>query len=351
MTKPDYEKHLEELVAYCKTKKTSPMIADARIWALSLMNLKWWQHHIDPAMERHPYDVALELVHEAKDTIVAWDDLAWAESAENKDFSLARSETMEGMHEDLFQDLWTEYDIKKYKEDRIPRYEKRIEINDIKSLIEDKKCIDFGCGHGNFAHAMLNAGAKKVLGLDFGEGSLKHAEGLRDALGVSAEQISFKSATVYESKEPSESFDFAVQNGVFHHLEDEDKAYREVYRVLKPGGWFWVYTVGANAVIHTLFDGSRRILEDIPNEYITDRLKSMNLSTGMYYQLGDSMIAVYRFATWDSLTERLSKLGFGNFRRCVGGFSGDFGHDVIAEHAFGKEKFGEGDLRLVCQKL
>jgi len=197
---------------------------------------------------------------------------------------------------------------------------------------------------------LVGGGANRVVGLDFGIASLRHAEGMRDALGISSNKIHFKKSTVYNSGEIDESFEFASQNGVFHHLDDENSAYREVYRVLKRGGWFWIYTVGANAIIHTLFDGTRLALQKIPNTYVTDQLKLMNLSTGMYYQLGDSMVAVYRFETWEGLTARLSKIGFVNFRRCVGGFPGDFGHDVIMSDKYGAEKFGEGNLRLVCQK-
>lgn len=345
-----YIKTLEALVRYCQSTPCTPMIAQHRIAALALMNLQWWPLHSSENLTEHPFAIADRLVSEAASTIKAWDSVAWAEG-DSKSFETERKTAMEALHEDLFQDLWTEYDLEKFKTDRIPRYERRIEINNIRPLIEGKACIDFGCGHGNFAHAMIQCGARTVLGLDFGQGSLRHAEDLRNKLGRSVDQIAFKRTTVYESGEPSSSYDFAVQNGVFHHLEDEDRAYREVHRVLKPGGWFWVYTVGADAIIHTLYDGSRRALQNVPSDYITAQLKRMNLSTGMFYQLGDSMIAVYRFTTWEKLTERLSGLGFGNFRRCIGGFPGDFGHDVIAKDKYGKEKFGAGDLRLLCQKI
>jgi 2-polyprenyl-3-methyl-5-hydroxy-6-metoxy-1,4-benzoquinol methylase len=356
MTEPDpippssYTVPLEELVQYCQSAPATPMIARQRINALAAMNLQWWSSHCGSDLSSHPYTIAKRLVAEALVTIKMWDFLKWAEGEERSFLEPSRP-AMENLHQDLFQRLWTQYDIEKFKTDRIPRYLHRIDINDLGPMIKGKRCIDFGCGHGNFAHAMLQRGALNVLGLDFGEGSLRHAESLRDLLGVSSSQISFKHSTVYETGEPPNTYDFATQNGVFHHLDDENRAYREVHRVLKPGGWFWIYTVGAGAIVHTLYDASRRALADIPASFITEHLKSMNLSTGMFYQLSDSMIAVYRFATWQDLTARLAQIGFGNFRRCVGGFPGDFGHDVIANDKYGKEKYGEGDIRLVCQKL
>ena len=60
---------------------------------------------------------------------------------------------------------------------------------------------------------------------------------------ISSKNLQFKVATVYDTKEKKNTFDLAIQNGVFHHLKNESKAYKEVYRVLKPAGYFWVYTV------------------------------------------------------------------------------------------------------------
>lgn len=341
---------LDQLVRYCNSKPCTPLTAQGRIAALSLMNMKWEALQVDRNLAEHPYTIAERLVTEAFNAIKSWDDIAFAEG-EDKSFEARRKAGREDMHEELFQQLWTMYDVEAYKSDRIARYERRIDINGIAPLIENANCIDFGCGHGNFAHAMISRGARRVTGIDFGDDSLKHAAKMRDLLGVPAEKISFKRSTVYETGEPSGAYDFAVQNGVFHHLDDEDRAYREVHRVLRKGGWFWVYTVGAGAITHTLYDGSRLALQNVPPAFIVAELERLNFSTGKRYQLGDSMIAIYRFTTWEALTEQLTKIGFGHFKRVIGGFHGDFGHDVIAADKYGKEKFGAGDLRLVCQKL
>lgn len=347
---PSYVQQLDDLVSHCSSRPCTPLIAQGRIAALALMNMRWELCHSDMNLTEHPYSIASRLVGEARNAIVAWDEIGFAES-ENVSFDSLRKERMEDMHQDLFQRLWTLYDIEEYKKDRIARYEHRIDINGIGNFIAGSRCIDFGCGHGNFAHAMLSRGAAQVTGIDFGDDSLRHAEKMRDLLGVSPEKLRFRKATVYDTGEAAEAYDFAVQNGVFHHLDDEDKAYREVHRVLKKGGWFWVYTVGAGAIIHTMYDRSRLALQNIPPDFIVSELRHLNFATGKRYQLGDSMIAVYRFTDWEELTARLGRLGFGNFRRMVGGFPGDFGHDVIAKDKYGTEKFGAGDLRLVCQKL
>lgn len=313
------------------------------------MNMRWERYHNDHDLAEHPFAIAQRLVEDAFNAIRTWDEIAFAESPDAS-FESLRKEKMEDMHQDLFQHLWTLYDLEQYKKDRIARYEHRIDINGIENLIAGSRCIDFGCGHGNFDHAMLNRGAAAITGIDFGSDSLRYAEKMRDLLGVAPEKLRFKQATVYDTGEADQSYDFAVQNGVFHHLDNEDDAYREVHRVLRKGGWFWVYTVGAGAIIHTMYDRSRLAFQNIPPDFIVGELRHLNLATGKRYQLGDSMIAVYRFTDWEELTARLGRLGFKNFRRMVGGFPGDFGHDVIAKDKYGAEKFGAGDLRLVCQK-
>jgi SAM-dependent methyltransferase len=213
------------------------------------------------------------------------------------------------------------------------------------------RAIDFGCGHGNFAHALLKAGAASVLGIDYGEESIRYSLAARDRLGVPPEKLDFRVASVYDSGEPDGAYDFAVQNGVFHHLDDEDAAYREVHRVLRPGGWFWVYTDGAGAVSHDLWDASVHVLREVPHDAVLEVLDFLGVETNKRYHLGDGLNAVYRHTGYDDFIARLDGYGFGNPRRLVGGFPTDFDHDAIAADPFGREKFGDGDIRVLVQKL
>ncbi len=158
-------------------------------------------------------------------------------------------------------------------------------------------------------------------------------------------------ASVYECGEPDASFDVAIQNGVFHHLDDEDAAYREVRRVLRPAGWFWIYTDGAGGVGHDLWDASVHILREVPHAAILEVLDFMGVETNKRYHLGDGLNAVYRHTSYEDFVARLEAYGFGNVRRLVGGFPTDFDHDAIAEDRFGVEKFGSGDIRVLAQKL
>jgi len=39
---------------------------------------------------------------------------------------------------------------------------------------------------------------------------------------------------------PADAFDVVISNGAFNLVPDKPAALREVYRVLKPGGRFWL---------------------------------------------------------------------------------------------------------------
>ena len=163
--------------------------------------------------------------------------------------------------------------------------------------------------------------------------------------------VTFSKAEVYDSRLESNSFDFAVSNGVFHHLKHSkiEKAIEEVSRVLKPNGWFWYYIDGEGAIAMELWDASVEILKEVPTLQIETILKVMNLSRNKMVFVMDGLSAVYIHSSLEETTSMLQKYGFSNFKRLTGGEPTDFDLDVVESDPYGKEKFGCGDLRILCQ--
>ncbi|MEX2195771.1 MAG: class I SAM-dependent methyltransferase [Thermoleophilaceae bacterium] len=349
VTEKEYLRDLEALENLAYEIPNTHMGAMAKLTTLITLNMRWERVAFDRSLEEHPWRVAQRFIREAAIQLTAWRETLFIETPGR---SVASAPVpMEEGHRDLFQALWVNFSPEEYQ-GRIERFVRRLDINNLgDGFLSGMRCIDFGCGHGNFAHSLLERGAGFVLGIDYGEDSIRYATEARDALGVPAERLAFRVASVYEVGEPDESFDFALQNGVFHHLDDEDRAYAEVHRVLRAGGWMWAYTDGDGAVARDLFDASVRILQDIPADFIVEQLDGLGVGTNKRYHLGDALNATYRHTTWTELTDRLSTLGFGNFRRLVGGFPTDFDHDVIEDDPWGQEKFGEGNLRVLAQKV
>lgn len=339
---------LRDLQAYADSLPNTRMIATAKVTACAALNMRWEKLMVDRELTESPIPKVEGLIADAHRQLEAWADAAFIEGPDPQPLAAPAPE-MEARHQDLFQELWINFDERDYDE-RIARYTHRLRINGLADgFLAGRRVIDFGCGHGNFLHACLRAGAAYGLGIDYGESSIRYAQAAAERLGVT--ELEFRQESVYDVDVPDASFDFAIQNGVFHHLDDEDRAYREVHRVLEPGGWFWIYTDGAGGVSHALWDASVHILRDVPHAFILEVLDHLGVETNKRYHLGDGLNAVYRHTTWEELTGRLEGYGFGNFRRLVGGFPTDFDHDVLEADPFGSEKFGSGDLRLLAQKV
>lgn len=107
------------------------------------------------------------------------------------------------------------------------------------ALSEDAAILDYGCGSGRLTYQYIDAGYANVRGYD-----VKNYLQLRkpdDArlFRFDAEQgpaDSFPGMT--QIPWPDNSFDFVFATSVFEHVIQQEKAYREVARVLKPGGYF-----------------------------------------------------------------------------------------------------------------
>jgi 2-polyprenyl-3-methyl-5-hydroxy-6-metoxy-1,4-benzoquinol methylase len=344
-----YFGELARLQALADSLPNTPLMAQAKLSALVLLNMRYEKVRVDRDLAEHPYRLVAGLVRAAREQLACWAEVAFIEDSAAP--VLRRDgASMEEEHRALFQRLWVLFPEEDYRR-RIDRYVHRLRLNGLgDGELAGARCVDFGCGHGNFAHALLRVGARRVVGVDYGEANVAYAREMRRRLGVDEERLELRVESVYAVAEEDGSCDFAVQNGVFHHLADEDAAYREVWRVLKPGGRLWIYSEGSGGIAHDLWDASVRVLRDVPQEFICAWLSAMKIEAGRQYDLGDGMVAVYRHSTWDELTGRLAALGFADFRRLLGGFPEDSDPEAIAADPYGPAKYGEGDLRILARK-
>jgi SAM-dependent methyltransferase len=102
------------------------------------------------------------------------------------------------------------------------------------------RVLDMGCGGGRHAFALYRRGAD-VVALDLDEAELKDVAGMFTAMREAGEVPDGASATAvrgsaYGLPFADGTFDRVVAAEVLEHLPQDDRAMRELFRVLKPGG-------------------------------------------------------------------------------------------------------------------
>ncbi|OGO06823.1 MAG: hypothetical protein A2Y92_01870 [Chloroflexi bacterium RBG_13_57_8] len=125
---------------------------------------------------------------------------------------------------------------------------------DVLSLFEanpDAVLLDLGCGSGEFTLEMAaKIGASRICGIDYSE---------ENAARASARGIDCRRCNLDATRAPfgDAGFDVICASQVLEHLADTDTLPKEIYRMLRPGGYAVVSTpnLAATQNILALFTG------------------------------------------------------------------------------------------------
>jgi ubiquinone/menaquinone biosynthesis C-methylase UbiE len=103
--------------------------------------------------------------------------------------------------------------------------------------------LDLGSGAGNdcFVARSLVGEKGKVTGLDFTDAMLEKAR--VNAAKLKYTNIEFVKGDIEEMPLPSDTFDVVISNCVLNLVPDKQKAFTQIFRVLKKGGHFCISDV------------------------------------------------------------------------------------------------------------
>ena len=116
---------------------------------------------------------------------------------------------------------------------------------------EGDQVLDLGSGAGNdcFVARALVGENGKVTGLDFTEAMLEKARQNNEKMGYS--NVEFVKGDIENMPLPDSTYDVVISNCVLNLVPDKQKAFAQIFRVLKPNGHFCISDVVLSGTLPT----------------------------------------------------------------------------------------------------
>ena len=125
-----------------------------------------------------------------------------------------------------------------YRKDKPNFYNSYIDMPAVLSFLKNvkgKKIIDIGCGSGIYTRRLKKKGAK-IVGVDISKTLLEIAK-------KEIKDVEFHKASIYKLPFKNNTFDIAVSALMLDYVQDWNKAFKEVHRVLKKEGSY-IFSIG-----------------------------------------------------------------------------------------------------------
>jgi len=120
-----------------------------------------------------------------------------------------------------------------------------LELGKLAGITAATSVLDIGSGIGGPARVLAEAYGCSVTGVDLSEPFVEAARYLNHRTGQER-QVSFEVASALDLPFGDSEFDVVMLQHVAMNIADRARLYREIWRVLKPGGKFATYDIVSN---------------------------------------------------------------------------------------------------------
>lgn len=289
-------------------------------------------------------------------------------------------------HDNITRNLFNKIHLKQIHTSGFQRMknilnEKNLKLK--KDFFKNKVCADLGCGStGVGALNLLNLGAKEVHLMDMKKHiirpinkNLKKYKGRYKIYIDSLENLPFK----------KNKFDFVLCQGVIHHMDNDNKGFKEIHRVIKKNGFAHISVQGDGGIIPEFMYKIlipnykknklvKKILDEIMNkkskQYLNYYLKNLDpngrrivkflskyfdedflltmkdriLSPNYYQYEQKKLVSKLKKIGFKNIYRIKKKVAFNNIRTLVAPFYHHYDHDLS------RFLYGDGDIGLVLKK-
>lgn len=253
------------------------------------------------------------------------------------------------MHKKLWQEIWPEHSFNDY--DKLVEYRgKRLDYNKIKKEFLQKDVLDFGCGNGSIAIAVMKRGARSVLGIDFGKKNILAAKKWSKKYKFN-NKMKFICADILKFK-PKKKYDFIICSAVLHHLKNHSqliRAMKNIKSACKNGTYLYFYVRGYGGARSLIQESCVKCFKNIDAKIIREHLHILNFSREKITHLVDWFKAIYLQTKPEKLHKLFKNLGFKNYTRLKGPHKNDLDINQIKDDKNSYLKFGTGELRYICE--
>jgi ubiquinone/menaquinone biosynthesis C-methylase UbiE len=155
--------------------------------------------------------------------------------------------------------------------------------------------LEIGCGHGLGAEVILDAfKADHVHAFDLDPDMIK---GARRKLRPRSEKVDLWIGDVTDIPVLNNSYDNLFDFGAIHHVLNWRNALKEAYRILKPGGRFYIEEILEKYIVHPIF---RRLLDHPQHDRFDHyRLKKALEQSGFTIVYSDQFLELYAWFVAD----------------------------------------------------